>query len=250
MKMNIFGNENGKTILLIHGAGTSYKMWTAQIDALSETYQLYIPTLNGHAIGESQDYISPRVEAQELIKWFDERNISNIDLICGASLGANVAAEILIEKPDFAKNAFIESLKSYHYGTFMTKVFCLLGKKLLKKAANVTGVMDGSYQKEYISDDMKYVLTNMTSKSMINILLTASNYSVPKGYTMIQTRTMIVYGSKEESICRSNTELLKKQITNCQCIVLDGYEHGELSIGNPMKHIEMIRTLMSDSMRC
>ena len=39
MKMNEFGCENGKKILLIHGAGTSYKMWTAQIKILSGEYE-------------------------------------------------------------------------------------------------------------------------------------------------------------------------------------------------------------------
>ncbi|MEE1249471.1 MAG: hypothetical protein UHU19_09655, partial [Lachnospiraceae bacterium] len=33
-----------------------------------------------------------------------------------------------------------------------------LGGKMLRKAARVTGVMEGAYQKDYISDDMKFQL--------------------------------------------------------------------------------------------
>lgn len=110
-------------------------------------------------------------------------------------------------RPDFAEYAFIESLKSYHYGTVMTYVFSVFGEKMLRKAASVKGIMDGSYQKDYISDDMKYVLS---------------------------------------SLCKKNTELLRQQIIDCQCIVLEGYDHGELSIGNPEKHTKMLRMWMKD----
>lgn len=248
MTMSEFGISNKKKILLIHGAGTSYKMWTIQIEVLSKEYHLYVPTLNGHVIGSGKDYISPKMEAEELISWFDDKNIRQVDLICGASLGANVVAEILLKNTNFAKYAFIESLKSYHYGIFITKSLSPLWKRILRSAASVTGIMEGSYQKKYASDDMKYILSNMTEESMNNLLLTTGNYIVPVENVKITAISMIVYGSKEEKFCRKNSEILKEQISNCQRIMLPRYNHGELSIGNPQKHIEMIIRLLSEDM--
>lgn len=246
MKMNEYGVENKKNILLIHGAGTSDRMWKIQIESLSNLYHIFAPTLNGHAIGECQDYVSPEREAEGILEWFTNKNITKIDLICGASLGADIVAEIIIQNPCFADYAFIESLKSYQYGKIMTKIFCTLGKKLLRRAASVSGLMEGSYEKEYVSDDMKYVLSNMTTISMHNVLLSASNYEVPIGNAEILTKTLIVYGSKEKKLCQANTIRLSNQIKNCQCMVLEGYNHGELSIGYPLKHIEMITNLLSN----
>lgn len=246
MKMKEFGCNNEKKMLLIHGAGASYKMWTAQIEMLSEEYHLYVPTLNGHVIGGDREYDNPMQEAKELVEWFENHEIEKIHLIAGASLGAYVAEEVLRMRPDFAEYAFIESLKSYHYGTVMTHIFSVFGEKMLRKAASVKGIMDGSYQKDYISDDMKYVLSNMTKESMQHVLLTAANYSVPQGKRSITAKTLIVYGSKEAKLCKKNTELLRQQIIDCQCIVLEGYEHGELSIGNPEKHTKMLRMWMKD----
>ena len=34
MKMHEFGKENKQKILLLHGAGCTYKMWTPQIEVL------------------------------------------------------------------------------------------------------------------------------------------------------------------------------------------------------------------------
>ncbi len=180
------------------------------------------------------------------MEWFKKHDIHKIHLIAGASLGAYVASEILRISPDFSEYAFIESLKSYHYGVVMTKIFQVLGEKMLRKAASVKGIMEGAYQKDYISDDMKYVLTNMTEESMKNVLLTAANYSVPEGKKNTTTKTLIVYGSKEEKLCKKNTELLRQQIMDCQSIVLNGYDHGELSIGNPQKHVKMLKMWMKN----
>lgn len=107
--------------------------------------------------------------------------------------------------------------------------------------------MAGAYQKDYISDDMKYVLSNMTEKSMKNVLATAADYKVPEEDKKITAKTLIVYGSKEEKLCRENTELLSRQIINCQCTIMNGYDHGELAIGNPDKHAEMLRMWMHDN---
>lgn len=38
MKMKEFGCNNEKKMLLIHGAGASYKMWTAQIEMLQRKF--------------------------------------------------------------------------------------------------------------------------------------------------------------------------------------------------------------------
>lgn len=249
MKMNEFGCENGKKILLIHGAGTSYKMWTAQIKILSGEYHLYVPTLNGHVIGENTEYENPVQEAQGLVEWFEKQGITQINLIAGASLGAYIASEVLRMRPDFAEYALIESLKSYHYGPLMTRIFMKFGGKMLRKAASVEGMMAGSYQKDYISDDMKYVFSNMTEKSMKNVLATAADYKISEGDKKITAKTLIVYGSKEEKLCKENTELLSRQIINCQCTIMNGYDHGELAIGNPDKHAEMLKMWMHDNTR-
>ena len=89
------------------------------------------------------------------MEWFEKQDIQKIDMIAGASLGAYVASEVLRLCPDFAEYALIESLKSYHYGRFMTQIFLSVGERMLRKAAGVEGIMDGSYQKDYISDDIK-----------------------------------------------------------------------------------------------
>ena len=44
--------------------------------------------------------------------------------------------------------------------------------------------------------------------------------------------SMILYRSKEKKECKSNTEILQKQIEKCTIVEIPKYRHGELAIGN------------------
>ena len=56
---------------------------------------------------------------------------------------------------------------------------------------------------------------------------------------------MILYGSKEKKECKSNTEILQKQIEKCTIVEIPKYRHGELAIGNPYKYLEYLKKLIS-----
>ena len=50
--------------------------------------------MSGHELNDV-DFISSTHEAELIITWFQKHGINDLLLICGASLGAHVAAEIL-----------------------------------------------------------------------------------------------------------------------------------------------------------
>jgi len=146
MKMYEFGRENENKILLLHGAGCTYKMWTPQIEELQKEYHLFVPTVSGHEPNDI-DFESSKREAELISEWFKNHDIHNIMLICGVSLGAHVAAELLQLNPEFAQYAMVESLKAYQYKGFTLKAFSIMGKMVLKKCANAKGFMAGTYRK-------------------------------------------------------------------------------------------------------
>ena len=246
MKMYEFGKENEKTILLLHGAGCTYKMWTPQIQELEKTYHIFAPTLSGHEEGDV-DFISSADEAEKLLYWFQEHQYSNVFLICGASLGAHVAAELLQQSPAFAEYAMIESLKANQYKGTLLKLFSRFGKWLLKRCAAKEGYMAGTYQQKHASDDTKDTLRHMTETSLDNIMLESGHYRIKEQTQRIQAKTLILYGSKEKKVCELNTNILKAQIDFCKVEVIPGFSHGELSIGNPKKHLEYLQGFVKES---
>ena len=87
--------------------------------------------MSGHELNDV-DFISSTHEAELIITWFQKHGINDLLLICGASLGAHVAAEILQKKRTFAQYAMIESLKAYQYKGIILKLFSYIGNKVIK----------------------------------------------------------------------------------------------------------------------
>lgn len=243
MIMHEFGCENSKTILLLHGAGCTYRMWTPQIEELSKHYHLYVPSLSGHE-NEDVDYVSADEEADIILKWFEKREVNYIDLICGASLGAHVSASLLKKAPKFFRLAFVESLKGQQYTGITLKLFCYFGAKFMRQCAKVKGYMAGCYKQKYASDDCKSTIQNMTDTSLKNIMIESGCYRIKNDNNLISTNTIIIYGEKEKKECIVNTDILKKQIEQCEVIEIPNYHHGELSIGNPKEHIQWIKRIL------
>lgn len=200
--------------------------------------------MSGHELNDV-DFISSTHEAELIITWFQKHGINDLLLICGASLGAHVAAEILQKQRTFAQYAMIESLKAYQYKGIILKLFSYIGNKVIKKCASTKGYMDGTYNQKYASDDAKCTINNMSKKTLENIMIESGNYQIKQQKTKIFAETMILYGSKEKKECKSNTEILQKQIEKCTIVEIPKYRHGELAIGNPYKHLEYLKKLIS-----
>lgn len=243
MIMHEFGKDNKDTILLLHGAGCTYKMWTPQIEELQKEYHLFVPTMSGHEPGDI-DFISSKREAEIIVNWFQCQNISNITMICGASLGAHVAAEVIQKYPRFANYAMIESLKAYQYKGIILKIFSAFGKKILKRCATTNGYMAGTYEQDYASNDSKYTINHMSDTSLNNIMIESGNYLIDYSSQKLDCITMILYGQKEKRECILNTNILKKQINNCEIIEIPMYHHGELAIGHPQQHLNYLKNCL------
>ncbi|MDO5294072.1 MAG: alpha/beta hydrolase [bacterium] len=244
MRMYEFGRENEKGILLLHGAGCTYRMWTPQIKELRKTYHVYAPTISGHEKGDV-DFLSSAEEAKKILTWFEENGHKKIVAICGVSLGAHVAAELLQRKNDFAEYAMIESIKAYRYKGLALKIFSHIGKLILKKCANTKGYMAGMYKKEYASRDSKNTIHIMSERSLDNIMIESGQYRIKDMPRAICAKTIILYGEKEKRECLLNTKILSKQIFNCKVVEIKGFRHGELAIGNPKRHLEYFNELVS-----
>ncbi len=110
MEFKEFGNQNDKKALLIHGGYVSWKALHVQISELKKKdYHVFVPMLDGHNSNDASELESIELEASRILAYFHQQGIREIDVIYGASLGADIGLEIMCQSNNFAKYAFIES---------------------------------------------------------------------------------------------------------------------------------------------
>lgn len=85
---------NKPIMVLVHGVLTPWQIWTPQITAFREYYNIYAIALNAHTEDTSSEFVSVMAEAEEIVQYFKLKNIDTVDVLCGLSLGGKIAHEI------------------------------------------------------------------------------------------------------------------------------------------------------------
>ena len=99
------GNPEGPNLLLLHGGGVAGWMWRGQLDAFSG-YRLVIPDLPGHGGSLGTPFTTIEDAAKRMSELLDGAH--HMTLV-GFSLGAQIAVQILAERPGLVSRALVVS---------------------------------------------------------------------------------------------------------------------------------------------
>lgn len=75
MRIHEFGTEHEKTVLLLHSACLSWRMFCPAVERLQTQYHLIVPALPAHDPDEKTPYTSVEAIAAELGGWLAQRGI-------------------------------------------------------------------------------------------------------------------------------------------------------------------------------
>ena len=87
MRIHEFGTEHEKTVLLLHSACLSWRMFRPAVERLQTQYHLIIPALPAHDPDEKTPYTSVEAIAAELGGWLTQRGIGALWGLYGVSMG-------------------------------------------------------------------------------------------------------------------------------------------------------------------
>lgn len=94
MRIETMGNPAAPAMLFIPGmlcTAESVRIFARHMK--TEAF-LILPTLSGHYAG-APDYISKEAEAEAILRWLKEHQVTRLALLHGTSMGAEVAMEVL-----------------------------------------------------------------------------------------------------------------------------------------------------------
>jgi len=237
-----FGKIKNPTIILLHGGGLSWWMWKRQIEVLSENYFVVTPILDGHGDDYETDFVSIENSAQKVIDYIRNTKKSRVYAIGGLSIGAQIVVEIISREPEITDFAVIESALVYPIKTItaftvpMFNLFYGLIKfkwyaRLQAKTLNVPSELFDFY-----FDDS----SRMSKKTMINMTISNGNYTIPQKLVNSNAKTLIMVGGKELSIMKKSAKLLSSTLKNSSMKIIPNYSHGEISIIEPTKYLDIV----------
>ena len=240
-----YGKGNGDIILLLHGGGLSWWNYEEVAKVLQKDYHIILPILDGHA-GSDKPFTTIEDNAADIIAFIDAHFGGYVFLIGGLSLGGQILLEILSQRSDICKCAFIESALvipsklTYSmikpafgscYGLIKRKWFSRLQFKSLKIKADLFD--------SYFRDTCA-----ISKKDMIAFLQANSLYSIKEAIKNCTAKVYVFIGGKESNAIQKSAKMIHRTLQDSFLEVFPELYHGEFSINRGRDYANKIRELM------
>ena len=237
--------EGKKVIVLLHGGGLSWWNYKSVAELLSKDFTVCLPILDGHG-GSDREFTSIEENAAEIIRYIDEEFLGEIELLGGLSLGGQIAAEIISQRPNICKAVILESvctrpsrITNMLVKPMMDSSFFLIKYRWFAKLQFSALKIDNSLFENYYEDTCK-----ITKGSMINFLLANTAYSLKESIKDTKARVKVLVGAKEQGNMISSAKEISASLDGCELCILDGLYHGEFSIKHPEKYVKCVKKLL------
>lgn len=205
----------GTPLILLHGLASSTYTWRNLFEPLSKNYRVIAVDLKGFGFSEKPDGDYSRPEQARLV--IDLMNSLQIEkaIICGNSMGGEVALNVAIQEPNKVKSLILldnggmkvsggGSLVPFYlqvpYINRLLTALAMTSNKLVRQ-----GLEKSYYDDSKISDETvaKYYLPVTGRDGQRGVLLArqqASNGEIESQLSQINIPTLIVWGADDEVI--------------------------------------------------
>lgn len=245
MQVHEFIEGKKPVMVLIHGVLTPWQIWTPQITAFKERYNIYAIALSAHTEECASEFISADEEADEIIRYFQEQNIDTIDVLCGISLGGKIAHEIRKTGNLTVRNLILDGAPLVSCPKIAETIMIKNYIKIIHQSKAREEKVLKSFKKQFLPekylDSYLKIADFMTDKSMKNLVHSAFNGSSIFNDTNNKSRILFIHGTKgNEVLSKKSASLMKKIYPETEIICFKGDAHCYKALYEPEKWIKVV----------
>lgn len=245
MQVVEYGKENRDVILLLHGGGLSWWNYRTAAERLGGQYRVVLPVLDGHA-GSDRAFTSIEDNAAAVIGYIDSHCGGCVALLGGVSLGGQIAAEVLAQRPDICRAAVLESvsaipmpLTKWMVGSMMAASYGLIQKPWFARWQFKALGIDSRWYGDYYRDTCA-----ISKESMTAFLRANAAYEARRELGDTAAKVLVLVGEKETGQMQRSARKLQALIPGSTLEILPGLGHGQCSVNHGEKFAERIMELL------
>ncbi|MEG1895666.1 MAG: alpha/beta hydrolase [Oscillospiraceae bacterium] len=238
------GDSTLPTVIFLHGGGLSDWSWDKIAALMVGRYNVVTTVIDGHGQDGKEEFSTIESCAQKVIEYIKTNHGGKVYAICGLSIGAQIACEVLSCNENIADYAVIESALLYPikgataltvptyrlcYGLIKTRWFAKLQAKTLC-------VLPELFER-YYQDSL-----NITRQSLINLTISNGNYPLKFSIANTGAQVLIIVGEKELGVMKRSAELLHQTIKASKLYIAPKCKHGEISLAHPKEYVELLES--------
>ena len=245
MKCIEYGTEHAQTLIFLHGGGLSWWNFREEAELLGQDYHVILPILDGHA-GSDLPFTGIETNAAELIAWIERLPGRSVALIGGLSLGGQILLEMLSQRHDICRHAFVESamvIPSRFTHALIAPVFGS-SYPLIQNRSFARLQFRSLHMKPNLFDDYYRDTCAIRKSDFIAFMQASTAYSLHDALQRCNSRVHLWIGSKEHLGIRRSADLLRNTIPNSTLNILPGYVHGDFSLNHAREYVLAVRNVL------
>ena len=248
MKFHTFGNDSGKTILLIHGMLNPWQIWKDVSDSFAGEYYVIIPELDAHTQGEASEFLSVEDEAMKICDYLTQSGKEKLYMICGLSMGGRIAAELAGMDGITVENLILDGAPLLPMSKilicFMAKSYVSIINKSKKRDPKVVESFKKDFLPERYLDDYFLLADYMDEQSIRNALNSVFSAFEFKKYDE-SCRVLFMHGTKgNESVSKKAAIKMKEVNPQTEIRHYEGYAHAQLLSFEASKWIKEVKDFL------
>ncbi len=240
------GHKESPTMIFLHGGGLSDWSLLPIIDEFQKEFHVITPIIDGHGEAAQETFISISNSATKLIHYIDANCNGQVYAIAGLSIGAQIVTEVLSQRDHIAQYAIIESALVYPIRgitclTVPTYQLCygLIKQRWFSKLqANSLCVPSNMFELYYQES------LHMSKQSLINLTLSNGTYELKEALANTKAKVLVIVGEKEIPMMKKSAQRLHETIPGSELYIAPDRRHGELSLKESQKYIDLVRTFL------
>jgi len=202
-----------QTFLFIHGLANYFPSWKHQIVSLKDQYRCVAIDLPGNGLSSSGDFpFSIFFYAECVAKFIEKLELKNV-VLCGHSMGGQIAIVIALRYPHLLEKLILISPAGFEYynsnEVFMLQQGLAIGDFFYSDAMHVETAIRQSFFKQNVEEsqliaDLKKIMDKHSKKNWKE-MVTGSikgmlNEQVSSFIRNITCPTLIIFGDKDQLI--------------------------------------------------
>lgn len=133
MQFTVLGKPDGPAIVMLPAMMCSGAMHLTVARLLAGDFRVVLPTYDGHCLDGSR-YTSASDQCAKIRTYLDDQGIDDIALVQGSSMGAEIALELLCERPQI-RSAFLDGGPFFNFPGPVKRKFEKVFMSVVEKAS-------------------------------------------------------------------------------------------------------------------
>lgn len=245
-----YGSEQNPTIVLIHGMASTALLCYEPILQYLADYYVVLVEVDGHSSNVKKNLISLKDCCDDIETYITEKLDGHIFALCGFSMGATMAVELLGRGKFVVDKAVLDAAFTVKMG-IKTKPFEICFTKAIKR------LQQGKKIPQFLLDSVmgkdnnsviEMLYSDVSSETIINACEYVYKYDIPARLTDCKNPVLFLRGSRE-AYPQKSAAILKKYLPQMEEKVFEDMGHGQYLHEHPAEYAKVLLRFFNERMQ-